>query len=531
MVTHGLQHCNSAEMSVFSSFNVDFYDGTRVYYQIADATGNSSWNTCADMGYVAYTNYVNAYNGSIQGYFVFPHGLAMRYQRTGDTGARQSLSALEANGLFTYWPDTAYIINWADSREISYAIETNLQDQALGGTPNPHFQDLVEAQIGHFDQWFQSKSAAMAQPFMVALAAEALIQYWDVTQDPRIPPLLQLAADQIWSTSFETSCNCFRYYNDSPVDGTWTASSWDLSLLIAPLYGWVYQRTGAQVYRDQGDQIFNAGVAGAWLDGGKQFSQNYRWSGKYVAWRTLAAQPSGQPALSIALTSPTTGATYKASSSPLTISGTVSGQNVSQVAWISDQGGTGTAAGTSSWIASGIALQTGFNSITVTAYDAAGNKATATLGVTLDWSPQPQLTAVSVSPSSGVGPAQTFSFVFTDSQSSSNLAAAAVLFAAADGQNACLVVYDRNRGAIQLEWDNLLGGDSRPLSSPTPLENSQCVVGTAWVTIDAFSTTINLDITFKSPFTGLKNISMYGADGDGSSNTGWAQMGTWTPNQ
>jgi hypothetical protein len=136
-----------------------------------------------------------------------------------------------------------------------------------------------------------------------------------------------------------------------------------------------------------------------------------------------------------------------------------------------------------------------------------------------------------VSPSSGVGPAQTFSFVFTDSQSSSNLAAAAVLFAAADGQNACLVVYDRNRGAIQLEWDNLLGGDSRPLSSPTPLENSQCVVGTAWVTIDAFSTTINLDITFKSPFTGLKNISMYGADGDGSSNTGWAQMGTWTPNQ
>ncbi|MBZ5636897.1 MAG: hypothetical protein LAO55_27555, partial [Acidobacteriia bacterium] len=61
----------------------------------------------------------------------------------------------------------------------------------------------------------------------------------------------------------------------------------DLNLLLAPMYGWVYQRTGAQIYRDQGDQLFNAGVAGAWLDGGKQFSQNYRWSQKYVEWRTL----------------------------------------------------------------------------------------------------------------------------------------------------------------------------------------------------------------------------------------------------
>ena len=43
------------------------------------------------------------------------------------------------------------------------------------------------------------------------------------------------------------------------------------------------------------------------------------------------------------------------------------------------------------------------------------------------------------------------------------------------------------------------------------------------------STAIALDITFKSPFTGSKNIYMYGADGDGSINTGWVQKGTWTP--
>jgi hypothetical protein len=70
---------------------------------------------------------------------------------------------------------------------------------------------------------------------------------------------------------------------------------------------------------------------------------------------------------------------------------------------------------------------------------------------------------------------------------------------------------------------------SRPLSSPTPLENSQCVISTTWVTVDAFSTTINLEITFKTTFDGLKNLYLYGAEKDGSNNTGWIQKGTWMP--
>ena len=126
-------------------------------------------------------------------------------------------------------------------------------------------------------------------PSWLALAAEALIQYWDVSHDPRIPPMLQMAADQLWAQSWNTSCNCFLYWNSA----TSTGPTADLNLLIAPLYGWVYQQTGAQIYRDEGDKIFNSGVAGAWLDGGKQFSQNYRWSQKYVEWRNLAGQTSG----------------------------------------------------------------------------------------------------------------------------------------------------------------------------------------------------------------------------------------------
>jgi hypothetical protein len=173
------------------------------------------------------------------------------------------------------------MIDWSVSRELAYGVEAGLEDQALGGVPTPYFQDQVEMLFGDFDQWFVSKTASYVQPFMVALAAEALIQYWSASHDPRVPPTLQLAADQLWRRSWNGSCACFLYYNG---DGT-TYQSQDLNLLIVPLYGWIYQQTGDGAYRDMGDQIFNSGVKGAWLYGGKQFSQNYRWSGKYVEWR------------------------------------------------------------------------------------------------------------------------------------------------------------------------------------------------------------------------------------------------------
>ncbi|MBZ5632298.1 MAG: Ig domain-containing protein, partial [Acidobacteriia bacterium] len=384
MVTYGRKHCTAANAGQYSMYTVGYYDGTRIYYQIADLTGDSSFNACADLVYGSYSKYVNDNKGAIPGYQEFPHGIAMRFQRTGDVAARQTLTALRTGGAYSNWPNVASIIDWGRSREVSYAIETNLVDRSLGGVPNPYFQDLIEALFGQFDQWFVSKSATYVQPFMVALAAEALIQYWDVTHDPRVPPTLQMAADQVWAQSWDPSSKLLRYWEE---DGTFALYS-DLNLLLAPMYGWVYQRTGAQIYRDQGDQLFNAGVAGAWLDGGKQFSQNYRWSQKYVDWRTLAG-----PTLSVAFTSPTTGSPYTSSNPSITIAGTAFGQNVTQVTWTSDRGGSGTAAGTNNWSASSIALQSGSNQITVTARNSAGAQASVAIVVTYTPSTSPQDTS------------------------------------------------------------------------------------------------------------------------------------------
>jgi hypothetical protein len=293
-----------------------YYDGERVYYQIADATGDPSWNTCALLEQNIYRANVLKNNGWIYGYEVFAHGLAMNYQRTGDPLSRQAVIELGQLSTYSSFPNAAWMIDWAAAREVAYGIEAGLVDQSLGSAPTPYFQDQVEVLLGDFDQWFVSKNAAYVQPFMVGLAAEALIQYWNVSSDPRVPAALQMAANQLWQQSWSAGCACFLYYNG---DGT-TSQSQDLNLLIAPLYGWVFQQTGSEIYRNMGDQIFNSGVTGAWLYGGKQFSQNYRWSDKYVAWRS-ASKPAGfAPAVTVISAKP----------NPCVLSG---GQCTSYISW------------------------------------------------------------------------------------------------------------------------------------------------------------------------------------------------------
>jgi hypothetical protein len=86
----------------------------------------------------------------------------------------------------------------------------------------------------------------------------------------------------------------------------------------------------------------------------------------------------------VTITSPTSASTYTTNNASVTLGGTASDNLlVTQVTWVNDRGGSGTATGTANWTASNIALQLGQNVVTVTARDAAGNTATDTLTVTL----------------------------------------------------------------------------------------------------------------------------------------------------
>src|SRR5512145_111459 len=100
------------------------------------------------------------------------------------------------------------------------------------------------------------------------------------------------------------------------------------------------------------------------------------------------SKPPDTTAPVVTITGPTSNATHATGTTPLTLSGTASDAvGVTQVSWVNDRGGSGTAIGTTSWSASGIALLSGANVLTVTARDVANNTSTDTLTVTTSTPP------------------------------------------------------------------------------------------------------------------------------------------------
>jgi len=274
--------------------NVWYYDGIRVYSQMADYTGDDSWRTCA--GYVSemYRDItVIPAQGKIQGYYVFPRGLRMDYQRTKDA---KSLTAVELLAENDSYLGGSLPLDPTAMRETSYAGEAGVEAYLLGdpvmlvGDPldpavPPRWKDNIDNLLSQFDQTLDGGSwgSVYIESFMVGLAFESLIQYYDQTKDPRIPPAVQKMADWLWANAWAPSANSFVYDTLSGPDPAME----NLNPLIAPAYAWLWAMTGDPKYQQEGDTIFADGVllGGQEIGDGKQFSQSYRWSFDYVKWR------------------------------------------------------------------------------------------------------------------------------------------------------------------------------------------------------------------------------------------------------
>jgi hypothetical protein len=289
MVTYGADHCAALGDNArsFDERLADtYYDAQRVYYQIADYTGDAKWNRCAEAAERIYRDgYVLPNNGGIPGYWIFSMGLRMSAERTGAAPSRNAVSLLATNAA--YAPDATPLPPGESSsliRELAYVLNTYLDDEELGAPVRDRRAVVVDRLLQGLGEWTSGRSGVAVKPFMIGLAAEALIRYEGRSGDSRVKPTLLTAADWLWEEMWVPQAGAFLYATKADESGTRTPAP-DLNLLIAPLYGWAYQTTGNPDYRTRGDAVFTGGVQQSYLKSAKIFHQNYRWSFEYVRGR------------------------------------------------------------------------------------------------------------------------------------------------------------------------------------------------------------------------------------------------------
>ena len=271
-----------------------FYDGGRVYQQIDDYTANklgqpnhALWQHCALSILDPYRQYQIHNNAAMSLYNIFPWGMAMNYFRTGATDSRDAVFDLEDNNggaKYGGWVD------WYSVRETSYTNNVRLAAEMMGRTHTPLLDVGISKLLGDMDQIVSGGKVNTVHPFMVGIAMQTLINYyeWKAAKgvvDNRIPVAVKSGLDALW-TVWNPNSQSFQYNNTIlPRDDSKAFS--DLNGLVASAYAWYWSKTGDPTALSRGDTAFQTTLSspGDYAWSGKQFSQVFQWTFDYVRWR------------------------------------------------------------------------------------------------------------------------------------------------------------------------------------------------------------------------------------------------------
>jgi hypothetical protein len=284
----GAKWCDAKKVYAFGwEGDVWYYDGARVFFQIADYTRDNSWNACALQIAKQYADFVISRNGGVPGWRVFPHGLRMAYERTGMQEYKQAAILLARNSPFA---SKAGDIRDNYIRETAYVLQAYIEAEKLGEKRNANLVKAADFLIGDFESIFVQHNYRIHQTFYDGLGAAALIEYYELTGDQRVPPTVKLMLDWIWNVGWNHKTHKLIYDPDKN-----RSYKTELNNLIAPAFAWYYSSINADpIYQRAGDELFGHALDTDISYSGKIFSQNYRWSFDYVKWRsgkTISVSP------------------------------------------------------------------------------------------------------------------------------------------------------------------------------------------------------------------------------------------------
>lgn len=315
---------------------VCYYDGTRVWENIASYTNDTSWLADAqstDQFYCFSPSLGSlAIGGAQSGYTIFPHGYARIAATSGDTRNLTCLLSfvlsapgdpyggggyVKSGGLIdgTYIRETAYsldVYNVLESAGYPRVYWTGGAFPQLGPAPSGSVDMAERTTTFLIEQLSEDVDGINArvfakQPFMDGLAMEALIQRWQITHDPRIPYVVKREIDDLYANWYDSTNHTLFYNTGSDGPGCSLNSFWFssansslcgtraagasvtakvLNNLYSPAYAWYWRVCGGcGSYQSEGDDLFEHATDNS-TSSGKEFSQLFRWSFDYVRWRS-----------------------------------------------------------------------------------------------------------------------------------------------------------------------------------------------------------------------------------------------------
>ena len=141
------------------------------------------------------------------------------------------------------------------------------------------------------------------------------------------------------------------------------------------------------------------------------------------------------------------------------------------------------------------------------------------------------ISIISVTPNSGSGVTQTFSYVVSDQKGATDVAQVwmEMSLGVSAASNSCYTLYDASPSTLYLLNDagSAWLGPATPGGAAT-LQNSQCVLnaGGSKVSLSGNNLTVSVSLGFKPAFAGIKTLYLYA--NSATLNTGWQAIGAWT---
>jgi hypothetical protein len=278
--------------------SVAYYDGIKMYSQIAAYTKDPSWNNCA-LNLAKYsTEYIVSNRGQIPAYKIFCEGMARMAEQ--NPSLEPAVRLLASTTYLQY----GTLPRMGSDREIAYALSTSVCLSQHYGMQNRFREDFRDTLHGFLLKYTEPGAADRgdSQTFYLGLMAKALIE--DAEDDPRqrqralytIRRTMQRIADTynpkthsvMYATGKNASPWCLNeplWFHGDPYSGCQQHKGQKLQSLVAPMFAWYWSLTGEAFARTFGDELFSHAVeADAYT--GKEVAQVFFWTFDYVRWRS-----------------------------------------------------------------------------------------------------------------------------------------------------------------------------------------------------------------------------------------------------